>query len=99
MADAAPNAAADAAPDAAADAAPDAAAPLWAELQQLGATLAGIGYDATGGHPNDPYRSIIRRTGFELGLRRHATKAQAALRILEAIRDHEPYTPPPGGSR
>ena len=56
-------------------------------------TLSGIGFDDTAGHGhvNHPYRSIIRRADLTLALRHHASKAQAALRILEAIRDHEAY--------
>ena len=54
-------------------------------------TLSGIGYDETGGHQERPHRSIIRRWGFELGCKRHATKEQAALRILVACRDHQPF--------
>jgi hypothetical protein len=74
------------APAAAADAA------LWAELERLKVTLSGLGYDDTGGHAAYPHRSMLRRASFRLGHKRHATKAQAALRILEAIRDHGPYT-------
>ena len=73
------------APAAAADAA------LWAELERLKVTLPGIGYDDTGGHAAYPHRSKVQRAGFRLGHKRHATKAQAALRILEANRDHQPY--------
>ena len=53
--------------------------------------LAGAYEDLSDGHPGCPWRSGIRREGFDAKNLRHPSYAEAALRILEVYQQHPPY--------
>ena len=53
--------------------------------------LAGAYKDEADGHSGCPWRSGIRREGFDAKNLRHPSYAEAALRILEAYQEHPPY--------
>ena len=61
---------------------------LQRKLRQVGfpdGKLPGVAYDDSGGHGADPWRSVLRRESVKLKVLRHATCAEASLRILQAF--------------
>ena len=93
------RAAAPAAASAAASAAAPAAAPSESRLaatlkEEAGIAdgrLPGVYKDEKDGHAGCPWRSGIRRDGFDVKGARHQSHAGAALRILEVYQAHPPY--------
>ena len=58
--------------------------------------LPGVYHSADDGHASCPWRSGIRREGFEhVKGGRHASEAEASLRILEAYQAHPAYVDSP----
>ena len=53
--------------------------------------LRGVYEDEADGHGTYPWRSGIRRAGFEVKNLRHASRAEASLRILEEYQRHPAY--------
>ena len=93
-----PASSARAAAPATAPAAAPAAAPsesrLAATLKEAGIAdgrLPGVYKDEKDGHGGCPWRSGIRRDGFDVKNARHQSHAGAALRILEVYQAHPPY--------
>ena len=68
------------------------AAALRAEAVIADGKVPGVYKDEAGGHGACPWRSGIRREGFEhVKSGRHASCAEASLRVLELLQAHPPF--------
>ena len=68
------------------------AAALRAEAVIADGRVPGVYKDEAGGHGACPWRSGIRREGFEhVKSGRHASCAEASLRVLELLQAHPPF--------
>ena len=76
-------------------AAPSSESGLAAALREAGIAdgrVPGVYKDEAGGHGACPWRSGIRREGFEhVKSGRHASRAEASLRVLLLLQAHPPY--------
>ena len=67
------------------------AAALKEEAGIADGRMPGAYKDEKDGHAGCPWRSGIRRDGFDVKNKRHPSYADAAVRILEVIQAHPPY--------